>query len=142
MASGQPPPKGNFDVLPHNLTVAKPSPNMMRQIPVFSTTCSRWIEILEICKERRINLLGGVANTLLGIFLAAMVPAISEIASQNKFSLSPWIAVAMLALVGAVVSGAAYWQVGTYERGSLNTMLGELRELKSRFDGEGDRTYV
>jgi hypothetical protein len=142
MASGQPPSTGNFHVLPHNLTVAEPSPNMMRQIPVFSTTCSRWIGILEICKERRINLLGGVANTLLGVFLAATAPAISDIVSQPKFSLTPWIMVAMLALLGAVISGAAYWQVGTYERGSLSTMLGELHELKTRFESERDRTYV
>jgi hypothetical protein len=81
-------------------------------------------------------LLGGVANVLLGIFLTALAPAISDIVSQTKFALTPWIGIAMGSLLGAVISGAGYWQVGTYESGSLNNLLGELREVKDRFDSQ------
>lgn len=120
--------------LDHKFTYVEPGPKKMRQVMVFATTCERWIEVVDACKTRRINLLGGVANVLLGIFLTALVPAISGIATQTTFALTPWIDIAMLSLLGAVISGAAYWQIGTYEQGSLTSLSGELHEHKQRYD--------
>jgi hypothetical protein len=122
--------------VPHNFTVAEPSPKMMRQIMVYSTSFVRWIAIIHECKSRRINLVGGVANLLLGVFLTALAPAISDMTAQKKFALTPWIEIGMLSLLGAVLLGVVYYQMGTYEGGSLKTLAGELEEYKNRFDGE------
>jgi hypothetical protein len=135
-ASAQAQAQDRIRTLDHRYTYVEPGPKKMRQIMVFVTTCERWITIVDSCKTRRINLLGGVANVLLGVFLAALGPAISDIASQTKFSLTPWVVIAMLSLLGAVISGAAYWQIGTYEQGTLTSLSGELHEHKDRYDDQ------
>ena len=124
--------------LSQDYAVPDPSEEKRRAVMIHRTTCTRWVEVIGACKTRRINLLGVVANVLIGTFLTALGPAISDIHVQSKFELSPWIAIAMLALLGAVISGAAYLQVGTYESGSLTGLLGEMRELLSRFDADQD----
>jgi len=130
------PASNQIFTMPHNFTVVEPSPKMMRQVMVYSTSFVRWIAIIHECKSRRINLVGGGANVLLGVFLTALGPAISDMAGQKKFTLTPWIEIGMLSLLGAAILGVVYWQMGTYEGGSLKTLAGELEEYKNRFDSE------
>jgi hypothetical protein len=127
--------ESNIHTMPHNLTVAEPSPKMMRQVMVYNASFARWIGIVHECKSRRVNLVGGMANVLLGVFLTSLAPAISDIAKQKTFALTPWIEIGMLSILGAVVLGAVYWQMGTYEGGSLKSLAGEMEEYKTRFDG-------
>ena len=120
--------------LPHNYTFVEPDSAMMRQVPVFSTTCSRWVTVLTACKTRRVSLLGTLTNVFLGIFLTALVPAISDYSTQKTLTVTPWILVALIFAVATAITSAAYWQDGSSESASIASVLGELQELIKRFD--------
>jgi hypothetical protein len=120
--------------LPLTQTIVEPSSTLMESLTIYRTTGQRWIEIIERCKTRHPNLLGISANVFLGVFLTSLGPAISEYLTQKNFSLTPWLGIATLSAVAAIICGAAFLQVGTYESGTLNSLLGELREHVKRFE--------
>ncbi len=119
--------------LPANFVFTIPSDAAMVSAPLILTTCNRWIEIITACKDRKFNLLGTLAGAFFGAFLTALPSAIGDYSKQTQFALSLWMAVAGLTLLGAVLTGGAYWQSGSYEQGSLTTLIGEMREMSARY---------
>jgi hypothetical protein len=125
-------------VLPHNLTVLEPSSEMTRQVPIYTTTCARWVDILTICTtKRKVNLLGVLSNVFLGIFLTALAPAISAYSTEKGFTSTTWPTVAAISAVGFLIAGAVSWQSISIEGASIASLLGELKEVIKRFDREG-----
>ncbi len=71
--------------------------------------------------------------TMVGVFIPSAVSGLSDYHNARYFSITPWMLMAAISFVAAVIAAFGLRQAISHETDSIDAILSEMEEIQARF---------